>query len=530
MLLELHVRELGVIADLDVVLGPGLTALTGETGAGKTLVVEALELLLGGRAESTVVRAGAEEALVEGRFLDEESDEEVVLTRFVPAAGRSRSFVDRRMAPVSLLAETGRRLVDLYGQHEHQSLLQAATQRQALDRYAGVDLGPVRELRRRVAELEAGIAALGGDERTRARELDLLCYELGEIDALAISSASEDEDLAAEEAVLASAAALREAVETAHAFLAGDGATGAVDLAGEALAALERHEPLGELAKRLRSTLAELEDASSELRRSAESFEEDPERLAAVRERRQQLHLVVRKHGEHLRDVLEVAETTRRRIAELEAADAARHALESERAALEAALGAAEDAVGDLRRAAAPRLARAVESHFAELALGRARLEVAVPATGIGDGVELMFAANPGEPCRPLVRAASGGELARTMLALRLVLSAAPPTLVFDEVDAGIGGEAALAVGRALAELARERQVLVVTHLAQVAAHADRQIAVSKSEEAGRTVTRARAVDGDERLTELSRMLSGHPDSSVARKHAAELLASARRR
>jgi DNA repair protein RecN (Recombination protein N) len=528
MLVELHVRELGVIADLDVVIGPGLTAITGETGAGKTLVVVALALLLGGRAESAMVRASAEEALVEGRFVDERTGEEMVLSRVVPTSGRSRGFVNGRMAPVSQLAEAGRDLVDLYGQHDHQSLLQTSTQRQALDRYAGVDLGPVRELRRRIAEIGARVETLGGDERTRARELDLLRYELGEIDALAITSSSEDDELAEEEAVLASAAELREAVTVAHELLVGDGSPGTVDLAGEALGALERHELLAGPASRLRSVLAELEDVASGLRQSAEGFEEDPERLAAVQERRQRLHGVVRKHGERLDDVLEFAVSTRTRIDELEAADDARAALEVERAALEIELAEIEKAVGDARRAAAPRLAAAVEAHFGELALGRARLEVNVPATGIGDEVELMLAANAGEPFVPLAKAASGGELARTMLALRLVLTAAPPTLVFDEVDAGIGGEAALAVGRALAELARDRQVLVVTHLAQVAAHADRQVAVAKSEEAGRTVTRARVVDGDERLAELSRMLSGHPGSTAAREHAAELLASTR--
>jgi DNA repair protein RecN (Recombination protein N) len=528
MLVELHVRELGVIADLDVVLGPGLTAITGETGAGKTLVVEALGLLLGGRAEASIVRVGADEALVEGRFLDDGGGEETVLSRVVPAAGRSRGFANGRMAPVSQLAEIGRGLVDLYGQHDHHSLLQPSVQRQALDRFAGVDLAAVRELRHQIAELDARIEALGGDERTRARELDLLRYELGEIAALAITSAEEDGELASEEAVLSSAASLAEAVARAHDRLAGEGAAGAIDNAGGALSELERHAPLAPLSERLRSVLAELEDVASELRRSAERFEEDPARLAAVGERRQRLHAVTRKHGEHLGDVLEFAEAARRRIDELEAADEARAALELERAALQGELVAAERVVGDVRRAAAPRLGEAVEAHFAELGLARSRLLVEIPETGIGDAVELLLCANPGEPFLPLGKAASGGELARTMLALRLVLTSSPPTLVFDEVDAGIGGRAALAVGRALADLGRERQVLVVTHLAQVAAHADRQIAVAKSEEGGRTVTRARVVEGDERLAELSRMLSGHPGSEAARHHAAELLSSVR--
>ncbi|HVC25088.1 MAG TPA: DNA repair protein RecN [Acidimicrobiales bacterium] len=529
MLVELRARELGVIADLDVVLGAGLTALTGETGAGKTLVVEALSLLVGGRADPAVVRGGADEAFVEGRFVDERG-EELVLGRAIPASGRSRGFVGGRMATAGELADLGRSLVDLYGQHEHQSLLQQPTQRQALDRYAGVDLGPVRELRSQIAQVDARIAALGGDERSRARELDLLSFELAEIEALAITSASEDDELASEESALANAVALREAAESAYALLSGEGRAGAADAAGEALGLLEHHLELAGPAGRLRSLLAELADTASELRRSSESFEEDPARLSTVRARRARIHALVRKHGDDLGDVLRFADDARRRVDELLAGDAAVLALAKERSELGAALDLAESAVGDSRRAAAPGLAHAVEGHFGELALARARLRVVVPDAGIGDDVELLLAANLGEPFVPLAKAASGGELARTMLALRLVLATAPPTLVFDEVDAGIGGEAALAVGRALALLARDRQVIVVTHLAQVAAHADRQIAVAKSELNGRTVTRARAVEGDERLAELSRMLSGHPGSAAAREHAAELLSGAQRR
>ncbi len=529
MLVELRVRELGVISDLDIVLGPGLTALTGETGAGKTLLVEALALLLGGRAEGSVVRAGAEEALVEGRFVAGESGEELVLARAVPTSGRSRGFVDGRMASASVLAETGSGLVDLYGQHEHQSLLRPGVQRQALDRYAGVDLGPVRDLRRRIAELDEAIDALGGDEATRARELDLLRYELREIDELGVASAGEDGELAEEERLLASATALRAALTDAHESLASEAGPCAVDRVGDALTALERHAPLCGIAGRVRSLLAELDDIASEVRRASELAEEDPERLAAVRERRERLHRVVRKHGEDLGDVLAFAAGARRRVEELSAADEARRALGNERAMLAGSLAEAEEAVGCVRRGAAPGLAHRVEEHLGELALPGARLEVALGATGIADDVELRLAANKGEPYLPLSKAASGGELARAMLALRLVLTTGPPTLVFDEVDAGIGGAAALAVGKALAALARSRQVLVVTHLAQVAAYADSQIAVAKAEQHGRSVTSARLVEGDERLAELARMLSGHPASVTARRHAAEMLASAGR-
>ncbi len=522
MLVELSVEQLGVIDELRLLLGPGLTVLTGETGAGKTLVVEALELLLGGRADPAMVRSGADEAVVEGRFADGEA--EIVLARAVPRSGRGRTYLDGRMAPLAALAEAGADLVDLYGQHAHQSLLRPAAQRGALDRYAGVQLTPVRELRRRLAELDERIATLGGDERERARELDVLSFQLQEIGAAALTDPGEEESLQAEEAVLAAAAALRVAADTARAAL-DEADPGAVDLVASAVRALEGHGPLGDLAARLRSLGAELGECSSDLRRAAEGFEEDPVRLAAVQERRALLRSLRRKYGETLGDVIAFAETAAARAEELQSTETALAKVAAERKEVLAELAAAEDAVGETRRGAAGRLAGEVEARLHALALERARVEIAVPASGIGDDVEFLLAANAGEPALPLTKVASGGELARAMLALRLVLSAGPPTLVFDEVDAGIGGMAALAVGAALAELARDHQVLVVTHLAQVAAQADHHLAVTKVVERGRTRTVVTAVAGEERVAELSRMLSGHPDSPAARRHAEELLA-----
>lgn len=529
MLTELRVRDLGVIADLELVLGPGLTALTGETGAGKTLVVEALELLLGGRADPTMVRAGAREALVEGRFVLGPGEEapEVILGRAVPAAGRSRGFVDGRMAPVARLSELGAELVDLYGQHVHQSLLRPAAQREALDRFAGIDLSGLQAARRALAEIDRRLGALGGDERGRLRELDLLRFELHEIRAAAITGPDEDEQLAAEEERLATASALREAAANAASALRGDESGGALGGLGEAARWLGGHGALGAPLERVRALVAEVDDVASELRHASERFEEDPERLAAVRARRQLLRALVRKHGEDLAAVLAAGAAAEARIAELESTDALRAALADERARATEALGAEEERVGERRRAAAPALASAVEARLRDLALARARLEVAVAPLGLGDDVEMLLGANPGEPALPLAKVASGGELARTMLALRLVLTSAPPTLVFDEVDAGIGGEAAVAVGRALAELARDRQVLVVTHLPQVAAYARQQIVVEKGEARGRTVTRVAPVTGEERVVELSRMLAGRRDSDAARRHAEELLAEA---
>lgn len=524
MLHELHIEDLGVISSLELVLGDGLTVLTGETGAGKTMLVEAISLLVGGRADPTMVRVGAAEARVEGRFVA--GDDEVVLARVIPADGRSRAYVNGRLATVATLAEHGARLVDLHGQHAHQSLLSASTQRDALDRFAGVDAAPLRDARARLTEIDAALAALGGDVRTRAREIDLLTFQLDELDTAVLDDPDEEDALEVLEDVLAGAVAHREAAATAVATLQDDG--GAVDVLGAAVTALSGRAPFNALVERLRDLGAELADVAGELRDLAESIDEDPERLTEVRERRQLLRNLRRKYGDSIADVIDFRDRSRERLDELHGYDATVQRLERDRAAALADEREAAAGVGAARRAAAADLAAAIEEHLHTLGMGRARLEVSVGDDDPGDDVAFLLAANPGSPPLPLAKVASGGELARTMLALRLVLSEAPETLVFDEVDAGIGGAAAIAVGRALAALGAEKQVLVVTHLAQVAALADAQVTVSKDIEGELTTARARTLASDDRVTEVARMLSGEPDSEAARTHAAELLATGR--
>jgi len=542
VLVEIRVRDLGVIEALDLELGPGMTALTGETGAGKTLVVEALELLVGGRSDAALVRSGAALAVVEGRFVhagDIDGDaggvggEETVVIREIPSDGRSRAYIDGRMATVGALAELGGRLVDLHGQHTHQSLLRAQAQRQALDHFASVDSAEADAARRRVVELDERLAELGGDSRQLAREMDLLAFQIAEIEGAHVTDADEEAKLESTEALLSAADALRLAADVARDHLVerdesgahgGMDAQGATELLGRAAAELGGHEQLRDLSERLRAALNDVTDVVDDLRRRAESFESDPEHLAAVQARRRLLADLRRKYGERLSDVIAFEDVSRSRLADLEAGDQRRLELAAERQRAVEHLRAAEERLGDARRAAAPKLGAAIVSHLAELAIARGRLEVRV-GRGRGDDVEWLFGANPGEPALPLEKVASGGELARVMLATRLVLSEAPPTLVFDEVDAGVGGEAALAVGRALQTLATAgHQVLVVTHLAQVAAFADAQVAVTKEERDGRTVAAARVVEAEDRLVELSRMLSGRPDSATARQHAEELL------
>jgi len=529
VLVELQVRDLGVIEHAVLTLGPGMTALTGETGAGKTLVVEALSLLLGGRADPVLVRPGATEALVEGRFLDEH-EEEHILARAVPTIGRSRAWVDGRMATMSALAEMGAVLVDLHGQHAQQSLFEPAAQRRALDAFGAVPLAAMAELQRTRRRLQAELEGLGGDDRARAREVDLLRYQLAEIDDARLDDPGEDRRLAEEEERLAEAAAHRQAAADALGALAGEDEDGAVDQLGAAVALLGDRGPLAAFAARAASVQAEALDLASELRSVVDTWEDDPERLEAVRTRRQQLHDLARKYGEGVAGVLAFAGEARARLAELESVETRAAALASELASVEGALAAERAVVGASRRQAAPRLAAAVERRLRDLAMPRARLQVEVGDEDPGDDVVFELGANPGEAVLPLAKVASGGELARAMLALRLELSDAPPTMVFDEVDAGIGGEAAVSVGRSLAELARRHQVLVVTHLAQVAAFADRQLVVRKDlvgaggAERERTVASVMPVDGDARVTELARMLSGTPESDAARRHAEELL------
>ncbi len=532
MLVELRVENLGIISDLLLTMGPGMTVITGETGAGKTLIVDALDLLCGGRADAALVRDLADEARVEGRFVD--GDDEVVLARVIPAVGRTRGYVDGHLATAAELGERGRALVDLHGQHAHQSLLVPAEQRELLDRFAGAPAASARAAllvaraaRRRVDE---EMAAIGGDDHLRARTIDLLRYELAEIDAAEIVDADEDERLGAQEELLADAEALREALETAHEKLEGP----ALDALGGAIAAIDSRAPFAGMADRLRALQIETSEAVHDIRVAAEAIVADPEKLATVQQRRARLRELVRKYGPTLAEVQTYGIDARERLARMEGHEARAAALEAERVAADQEVADAAGVLSQARRAAAPALAAAVQERLRELAMPAADFEVAVEVGDLvaagedgADDVTFLLAPNPGEAARPLARAASGGELARAMLALRVVLSAAPPTLVFDEVDAGIGGEAGTAVGRALATLGGDHQVLCVTHLAQVAAFADAQVAVSKAETSGRTIARAELLLDDARVGEISRMLAGVGESSHARRHAGELLANA---
>jgi DNA repair protein RecN (Recombination protein N) len=522
MLVELDVRDLGVVAQLRVDLGAGMTALTGETGAGKTLVIEAINLLLGGKADPSRVRPGATEAVVQGRFVD--GDDELVLKRVVPRTRRSRAYINGDLAAAGTLAEEGSQRVEIHGQHAQQVLLKPSAQRAVLDRSADISTARYDAARAALAALETQLAALGGDEAARLRELEFLRFQVAEINDAAIAGPDEDELLREREALLGDADRIAEQAAAVGRQL-GDG--GAGDILASVSAALSA-TPWTDLAERA----TELETMSRDLLRDVQDrtgqLGADPTELGRVQARRSVLTALRRKFGPELSDVISFGTTAADQIDELE-----RH---GERAAvLQTAIAQARDEVRDAadelaqrRRTAAPELATTLENLLAEVGMAGAgvRFEVAGEA---GADVELLVAPNRGMPLAPLASAASGGELSRVMLALHRALSVGPATMIFDEVDAGVGGATANSIGSSLARLAREHQILVVTHLPQIAAAADAQICVRKSDKGALTTTTVTVLDSEERVVELARMLSGTPDSDTARTHARELLDTARR-
>jgi DNA repair protein RecN (Recombination protein N) len=530
MLAELNIRNLGIIDSATIQFDSGFTAFTGETGAGKTMIIEAINLLVGGRSEAGMVRHGCTEARVEGRFIDPANSDpdtnEVILCRVIPADGRSRAYINGNLATVGGLAEIGARLVDLHGQHAHQSLLHEKAQREALDTFANIDLSPIAEAKRRVVEIDEALAGLGGDEQSRNREIDLLRFQVEEILAAEPAGPDEDEELRKEEELLGNVLANRESVGRARDLLADEAA--ASDLIRQALAHLHQRDTFPDLEQRLVALAAEAEDIAAEMRGMVEGMEEDPQRLAWVSERRRTLKDLCRKYGPTLADVQVFLDGASKRLADLESHDERARELDSQRVAALAALQAAATKVGNARKKAAPMMAKAVEARLRELALPTAEVGIVVPVSSSdpsGEAVNFLITTNPGSPPAPLAKVASGGELARVMLALRLVLTQAPPTLVFDEVDAGIGGRAAVAVGAALREVARHHQVFVVTHLPQVAAQSSTQVGISKTVKKNATFASARVLSHDERVDELARMLSGGEAEKAAIEHARELLA-----
>jgi DNA repair protein RecN (Recombination protein N) len=546
MLRTLRIRNLAVIEAVEVELDPGFTALTGETGAGKSILVEAVGLLLGGRASSDLVRTGTDSATIEAVF-DRADGGEVLIRREITAAGRSRSFVDGALATAAMLRDVSADLVELHGQHEHQSLLDPSTHLRFLDADARLEAAAadVAALWERLRECRDRLTGASMDERERRARLELVSFQLGEIDAVK-PVAGEDVELAATRLVLANAERVEGLCRSAHDELYENERAALTQLGSvwKKVEELAHLDPAFAPHLEARSAVkAQLQDLASFLRSYADGVDASPARLQEVEDRLARLERLKRKYGPGLDDVLEKGVGLRAEAVRLSGSDEQAGELERQ---LEAATSAYRAAAGKLsraRRAAAGGFAGSLKALLAELAMAETRFEVRFEsneespdrwdAHGL-DRVEFFVSPNPGEDPRPLARIASGGELSRIMLALRThgsrrparaaIASPARKTLIFDEVDAGIGGRAAEAVGALLRELGGRFQVLCITHLAPIAARATTQCAVEKRVAGGRTMTVVTRLGDDDRVGELSRMIAGSRASDATRASAREML------
>ena len=524
-LTRLEVRRLATIEHLELALGDGFNVFTGETGAGKSIIVDALGLLLGTRANSDLVRTGEEDLLVTGFWRDESA------SRRVTAAGRSTARLDGEVVTLRELGDWTSSRLTIHWQHSAQSLLSPANQRAMLDRaLPGGELEAYRTAYAAWREATDRLERLRGGERERLRQIDLLEYQLNEINTVS-PAAGEETPLQAELARLGNLETIATGAAGALELLT-SGDVNAHDLIAEAVRALNapaRYDAnTAALQQELRGAMDAVKAVSGELAAVAEDNAPDPEELARLESRLAQLTKLRTKYGPTLEDVLAYQQDVTRQLSELRRDEQDATTLEAHVRALEEDTLARGRALGNARAGIAPDIARDLEGTVRELGMPHARLlfslAPAAEPTPYGlENVELRFSANPGEAPGNLADVASGGELSRVMLAVSTVLGASTPSVVFDEVDAGIGGAAANAVAARLAQLARDRQVLVVTHLAQIAARADHHFKVEKHVQGGRTVTRVRLLDVNEREAEIARMLSG-TDSAAAREHARELL------
>lgn len=562
MIEEIYIRDLGVIQEARLAFGPGLTVITGETGAGKTMVLSALGLLLGERSDTSSIRRGQDQAFVEGRwFLKNNTDiaaqiterlaeagaeisgGELIMNRSVSSEGRGRASVSGKAAPINLLSELGEKLVVVHGQSDQIRLKSAAAQREALDQFAGV-AGQLTEYQTHFHAWKSATARLVDIQSAldaRAKEASELRAAVDELEA-ADPKPGEDQELTDKANRLTHVEELRIAASSAHEAISSesfDGATDAIGLIGVARRALEQvaaHDPeLEKIAESLKQLGYQLNDASAEISGYLDGLDGDSAReLEAIQERRAVLNTLIRKYGPTLDDVIKLRESASDRLLELDSSSDLIEALTLQVEHEHQSMTAAAEKLSAERKSAAVKLADQVTAELAALAMSGSTLVVDVaqsPEFGSfgKDLVSIQLSSYPGAEPRPLGKGASGGELSRIMLAIEVVLAQTEqaPTFIFDEVDAGVGGAAAIEVGRRLAMLAKQAQVIVVTHLAQVAAFANQHLRVLKNSTDEFTVTDVVALNIEDRVNELARMLSGMPESDSGRTHAAELLEKA---
>ncbi|MDI6891883.1 MAG: DNA repair protein RecN [Actinomycetota bacterium] len=569
MLRELHIKNFALIDESYLELGEGLTVLTGETGAGKTIIIEAMNLLIGERADTTLIRTGSAQAHVEGLFslesshlipefdweeLSPDARGEFVISRIISNEGKSKCYIGGKLVALGSLLSLGNNLVDLHGQHEHQSLLKPALHLDYLDMYGGEELSKLRgefaEGYRKLDDLRQELERLCLNEAERLKRIDLLKFQIDEIERANLQR-GEGESLNRERAILRNAEGLYSASQQAYQAISGDETLqGALDCVHQAVQEMKTvssiDENLDEICRTLESLSYEMEDCARCLNAYREGIDFSPGRLDEIESRLALVDLLKKKYGKSIEEIIGYKDKAEVELDELADSGNRAQALEGEVAELEEKLGLLAGKISDARRGIASRFEKEVQLQLQELNMANARFKVAIeqePCLGglpVGkkslkaspqgvDQVEFLISPNPGEPLKSLAKIASGGEISRIMLALKIILAGIDniPILIFDEIDVGIGGKAASAIGQKLALLARNHQVVCVTHLPQIASFADRHFYVYKKEVEGRTSIRVEPLDSEGRTNELARMLSGAAVSAVSRKHAKEMIESA---
>lgn len=543
MLRQLRIRNFAIIDDMTLCFESGFNVITGETGAGKSIIIDALGLALGDRAQSDMIKTGKNETISEALFevpfveflepLGIPAEDGLILRRNLQASGKSRAYINDTMVNAQTLIEAGRVLVDMHGQHEHQSLLSADNQRAVLDAYGKLagDRAKVGEFFHETQAALAELTGLKSSLRERGQRIDLLRFQVNEIDSASLQT-GEKEDLTEERTILANLARLNELTDSSYNLLySGD------DSLSEKLSTILSE--LGEVARidgavnevlaPLREASPLIEDASTSLRKYRDKYDMDPKRLDIVEDRLEVIKRFEKKYGEDTKGILRYRQDAAMELETMTLSDEKVKQMEAALAAQEEALGKAAARLSEMRKAVAQQIERDVNAVFKELAMGKAEFRInfkQAPLSSSGfDNIEFLLSANPGEAPKPLNRVASGGELSRIMLALKGILAEADkiPVLIFDEVDAGIGGKTAESVGRRLKNLAKRHQILCVTHLPQVAAMADHHIMIEKVQKQDAVYVKVKELSSEEREQEIARMLSGKI-TDISLRHAKELL------